>query len=632
MARASHGEDIIMQSSPPPDPETHSSSSVTDNIAYLKSLFPEAFAQGKIDFSVLRQLLGDVVDDGEEKYGLNWHGKRRARRLALAPSTGTLRPCPQESVDWHTTQNLMIEGDNLEVLKLLQKSYAGKVKLIYVDPPFNTGKEFVYPDDYKDGIKHYLKITSQLDDNWKKISSNPETSGRFHTDWLNMMYPRIKIARNLLSEDGVMFISIDDGELSGLRHICDEIFAEANRIGIICHKSRASVSNDKIISSNHNFILVYAKNEQNIFERRQEFGLTPVLEGFDQEDDKGQFKYVPVDGPGGSTKANPYYSFLGVTGHWRFSKERMQRMYEQGLVKKVGAGLQQKYYLTDAERSRKTDTTWWDNKFYTSTASSRLKSLMGGESFNNPKPVELIERMLELWVREPGDIVVDFFAGSGTTAHAVMLHNNKHNTTVRYMVVQLPWHLDPKSKGEKPAADLCDKLSLSRNIAELTRERLRRAAKQIKDGSPDCGVDLGFRVYKLDSSNIRSWEPNRNALEQSLLEHLDNIKEDRSEQDILHELLLKRGLDLCTPIETRDFDDRRVYAVADGALLACLTEQIGVDDVEELATHIADWVDDLESTGDITVVFRDSAFADDVAKINCSEILRQRGIKNVQSI
>lgn len=245
------------------DPISQSADPVADNLAQLKAMFPDAFTEGKVDFDALRQLLGDNIDDGEEKYGLNWHGKRRARRLALTPSTGTLRPCPEESVDWDTTQNLMIEGDNLEVLKLLQKSYSGKVKLIYIDPPYNIGKDFVYQDDYKDGIKNYLKITGQVDGNGQKLSSNTESSGRFHTDWLNMMYPRLKAARNLLRQDGVILISLDDGEIDNLRKLCSEIFGEENFVTTVIWQKKYAPQNDaKWFSDNHDYIVLIARQKE----------------------------------------------------------------------------------------------------------------------------------------------------------------------------------------------------------------------------------------------------------------------------------------------------------------------------------------------------------------------------------
>lgn len=624
------------------DPETKSPDLKAENLAALRALFPELVTEGAegvaVNLDVLKQLVGDQsVTDAEEKYGLTWHGKRRARQLALTPSTGTLRPCPEDSVDWDTTQNLMIEGDNLEVLKLLQKSYAGKVKLIYIDPPYNTGKDFVYPDNFQDNIKNYLELTGQTGEGGKQLSSNTEASGRFHTEWLNMMYPRLKLARNLLLENGVIFISIDDNEVDSLRKICDEVFGEENRIAIICHKARASVSNDKIISSNHNFVLFYARNAAHVFEHRAQFGLPPELDGFDREDKKGNFKYVPVDGPGGAAKGNPYYTFLGVTGYWRFSEERMKRMHQEGLIEKVGGGLQQKYYLEDAKQSRKTDTTWWDDKLYTATASSRLKDLMGGEAFDNPKPVELVQRMLELWARSNSDLVVDFFGGSGTTGHAVFAQCAKDRVTRRFILVQLPVPLDPDDKQQKVAAALCDSLKMPRTITALTKVRLRRAGKKIRDENPLFAGDLGFRVLKLASSNIRTWEPDRDKLAETLEASLEHLKTDRTEQDILFELLLKLGLDLCVPIESKKIEGAKkqayeLHSIGGGSLLACLSPTIPPADVEPLALGLVAWHKHLNPAGETTVVFRDSAFVDDVAKTNLTAILQQHGLETVRSL
>ena len=640
------------------EPQSKSRDVQAENLATLSAMFPELLTEGPdgvaVNLDVLKSLVGDrTVTDAEEKYGLNWHGKRKARQLALATSTGTLRPCPEDSVNWDTTQNLMIEGDNLEVLKLLQKSYAGKVKLIYIDPPYNTGKDFVYPDNFKDNIKNYLELTGQTGEGGKKLSSNTEASGRFHTDWLNMMYPRLKLARNLLREDGVIFISIDDNEVDDLRKICDETFGEENRIAIICHKARASVSNDKIISSNHNFVLLYARSGNEIFEKRSTFGLPPELEGFEKKDARGAFKYVPVDGPGGAAKGNPFYTFLGVTGYWRFSEERMKRMYDEGLIEKVGSGLQQKYYLEDAKQSRKTDTTWWDEKLYTSTASSRLKELMGGEAFDNPKPVELVQRMLELWGRGDSDLVLDFFGGSGTTGHAVLAQNAKSSLSSRFIVVQLPEPLDPTNKDQKGESDYCDKIKKPRNIAELTKERLRRAGNKIKEENPTFKGDLGFRVFKLASSNIRAWEPDRDKLAETLEASIEHLKTDRTEQDILFELLLKLGLDLCVPIEKRKFAGKEVHSIGGGVLFVCLAEKIAHTDVEALAQGIVAWNKEFllavgytaeaskstdakknkkDDKPETTCVFRDSGFVDDVAKTNLAAILHQHGLETVRSL
>ncbi|WP_341480268.1 site-specific DNA-methyltransferase [Clostridium tyrobutyricum] len=332
---------------------------VKQNISRLKKIFPEVFCEDKIDFERLKEVLGEYIDDTDERYRFEWHGKSQAIRMAQTPSRGTLRPCKEEGKSWDTTQNLYIEGDNLEVLKLLQKSYQNEVKMIYIDPPYNTGNDFVYKDDYKDNLQNYLAITRQVDDEGNKTSTNSENSGRYHTNWLNMMYPRLKLARNLLKDDGVIFISIDDTEVANLRKICDEIFGEDNFICNICHKARASISNDKIISSNHNIILLYAKDYEVIFNERKIIGLDPDLSEFDNPDNdkRGPYRLTPVDGPGGAKKGNPYYKFMGIEGYFRYSKETMQKKYNEGLIVKTANGLQQKYYLEKAKKSRKTDTT-----------------------------------------------------------------------------------------------------------------------------------------------------------------------------------------------------------------------------------------------------------------------------------
>ena len=590
---------------------------VNENIEKLKQLFPEAFREGKIDFETLKAELGESVENAEERYSFNWNGKAAARRIAQTPSTGTLRPCPAESVDWDTTQNLFLEGDNLEVLKLLQKSYHAKVKMIYIDPPYNTGKEFIYPDNFHDNLDTYLQYTGQKDADGRKFGTNADTSGRYHTNWLNMMYPRLKLARNLLRDDGVIFISIDDNEVHNLRKIGDEIFGEGNFIGNICHKARASVSNDKIISSNHNHILLYAKNGNIVFENRKSFGLNPNLDGFDKEDEKGKYKYTPVDGPGGARKGNPYYTFEGVTGFFRYSEETMRDKFNRGLVVKVGESLQQKYYLEDAKNTRKTDTTWWDEKLYTSTATTRLKDLMDGDYFTNPKHVDLIIRTLTLST-VTDDLVLDFFAGSATTAHAVMKLNAEDGGNRRCISVQLPEPCDDKSEAYKAGY---------KTIAEISKERIRRAAKKIAEENSEYKGDLGFKVFKLDSSNIKSWDADFANVEQSLLDAVDNIKSDRTSEDLLYEILLKYGLDLTLPIETRDVGGKRAYILGYGTLIICLDDDVTLDTVLAIAALKQ------EFNSDITrVVFKDGGFANDVVKTNAIQMLKQHGIDDVKSV
>ena len=547
----------------PGDPETRSEDSVTKNLQHLKTLFPEAFTEGMVDFEVLKQLLGGAVDESEEKYGLTWHGKRQARRLALTPSTGTLRPCPDDSVDWHATQNLMIEGDNLEVMKLLQKSYAGKVKLIYIDPPYNTGKDFVYPDNYHDNIQNYLELTGQIDNENQKTSSNTETSGRFHTDWLNMMYPRLKIARTLLSLDGVIFVTIDDGEVSNLRRIADEIFGEENFVAnIVWQKKYAVANDDPSIGTMHDHILVYRRSDA--FQR----GLLPRTEEqnsrYNNPDGDPRGKWASdnyVSNKSKEERPTLYYSIRhprtgkdvwpDVHAVWRYSREKHQEIEEQG---RLYWGPNQSYkkprlkrYLTEVQNGI-VPPTWWtfSDCGHNDEAQKETSALVGSKVFSTPKPVRLIQRMLTVGAPEDG-LVMDFFAGSGATGHAVMSHNHRNGIHHRYILVQLPEPLDPNNKDQRTAAEFCREMGVPLNIAELTKERLRRAAAKIKDANPTFTGDLGFRVFKLDTSNIRAWEPTPDDLPATLLDNIDHIRPGRSQQEILYRTAPEaRPRSLCT--------------------------------------------------------------------------------------
>ena len=618
------------------DPETSSADVVAANLEHLKVLFPEVFSEGKVDFDVLKQLVGGAVDEREEKYGLNWHGKRQARQLALTPSTGTLRPCPEESVDWDTTRNLMIEGDNLEVLKLLQKSYAGKVKLIYIDPPYNTGKDFVYRDDYRDSIRNYLELTGQLDGKNRKVSSNTEASGRFHTDWLNMMYPRIKTARNLLRDDGAIFVSIDDNELHSLRAVMDEIFGPENFIAtVIWHKMDSPKNSAIHFSEDHDYILVFARNSEtwrpNGLERTE-----AMLARYKNPDNDPRGPWLLSDLAARNVYREGRYSITTKTGrviagppagsYWRVSKKKFEELDKDNRIWWGESGDNRpgiKRFLSEVRKGVVPQTYWpWKAAGSTRNAKQELSQLMGATSgeelFVTPKPTRLLVRMLQIGTINGGaDIVLDFFAGSGSTGHAVLQANHKDRGNRRCILVQLP---EPTDYPKYP------------NIAELTKERLRRAAKKITDENPMFTGDLGFRVFKLDSSNIRAWEPDRDDLDEALLENIDHIKLDRSEEDILYEVLLKLGLDLCVPIETRTIAGKSVHSIGSGTLIACLDEKITREEVEPLALGIAEWHADLEPAGDSTVIFRDSAFADDVTKTNLTAILEQRKLKNVRSL
>ena len=643
------------------DPETKSTDLVGDNLKQLRALFPEAFTEGKIDFEVLKQLLGGTVDEREEKYGLNWHGKRRARQFALTPSTGTLLPCPEDSVDWDTTQNLMIEGDNLEVLKLLQKSYAGKVKLIYIDPPYNTGRDFVYPDDFSDSISKYLTITGQIDGNGQKLSSNTEASGRYHTDWINMMYPRLKLARNLLRPDGVIFISIDDNEVASLRHACDEIFGEENLFAQIPWQSRTSMQNDTDLSVQHEYLAVYARNRRTEHRRLKEsnIGVWSKLESFaayplvldasrynnPDSDPRGVWKADPFDAP--NIRPNLTYAIVNPkTGAehwppsgrcWRTEEPKYKELLADGRIvfgRTGNARPQLKVFYEERKAFGEVQSSWFTGDIYgtVTNGTQELQSLFGAKSpFSFPKPTKLVEAIIRMGTRN-NDIVMDFFAGSGTTGHAVLAQNVIDEGSRRYILVQLPELLDSNSIEQRVPAEFCESHGLAATIAEITKERLRRAALKVSRANPEYQFDMGFRVFKLASTNIRSWEPDRENLAQTLEQAVQHLLTDRTQQDILYELILKLGLDLASRIESRHFVGKQVHTVGAGVLMACLPARIDSGEVEELAHGIVAWHKELNPAGESTLVFRDSAFADDVAKTNLAAILQQHGLKNVRSI
>lgn len=636
-------------------PDAQSADIVAGNIEQLKALFPELLTEGKdgvaVNVDVFKALVGDkTVADAEEKYGLNWHGKRRARQIALTPSNGTLRPCPDESVDWDTTQNLMIEGDNLEVLKLLQKSYAGKVKLIYIDPPYNTGKDFVYPDNFQDNIKNYLELTGQIEGG-AKISSNTESSGRFHTDWLNMMYPRLKLARNLLREEGAIFVSIDDKESSNIRFLMDEIYGAENFVCCVCWQKFHSVksNSESGISQSHDFIYVYAKNTEvfKISKIPMDENALKVYKNIDN-DPRGLWRTAPLtvsllSGARGESfqrtgKSTGLYTIVAPNGKqhvpgpgrcW-FAEKTVKELIADNRIwwGKDGNAVPMEKIFLEEQGGEKVMSTFWTHEEFGSNklANEQLKELFddigsGTTNFPTPKPLQLIMAMIVLSGTKDDDIVMDFFAGSGTTGHAVIASNVLDDGKRRHILVQLP---EPTGRNDLAT------------IAEITKERLRRAAKKAKEENPEFIGDTGFRVFKLDTSNIRGWNPDRDNLENTLLDHEEHILPGRTEADIVYELLLKLGLDLCVPIESRSIAGKTVGSIGGGVLMICLAEKISRDDVEALALGIVAWHKELAPAGqkgkETTCVFRDSAFADDVAKSNLAAILEQHGIANVRSL
>jgi len=675
------------------DPAAHSVDVRAENIDKLKTLFPELITEGAdgaaINVDVLKQLIGDTtVTDADEKYGLNWHGKRRARQLALTPSTGTLRPCPEDSVDWDTTQNLMIEGDNLEVLKLLQKSYANKVKLIYIDPPYNTGRDFVYPDNFQDSIKNYLELTGQVEGG-VKISSNTEASGRFHTDWLNMMLPRLKLARDVLRRDGVILISINDKELSNLRALCNEVFGEENFIAtLVWEKGRKNDA--RRFSVGHEYIVAYARDISHIEEllppwREAKDGVDEIVEEYlrlkaiygvsYQEISDGLvdfYRSLPDDSPSKKYSRSRFVDSRGIwrdnniswpggggpryrldhplTGEpckvpddgWRFIEETMKRKIEDGYVAfredhTKSPFLKSYLYIDEPSASADEDAAGsklqvMGSVFYRHSQPSNdvMKELLGEKVFDNPKDHLVLARLIRYCTNDR-DLVMDFFAGSGSTGHAILELNRSLAGSRRFILVQLPEALDPQNPDQKMAANFCDSIGRALTVSELTKERLRRAGIKIKAENPQFTGDTGFRVYKLDQSNIRAWQPS-DDLEKDLIDNIEHIAAGRSEDDVLTELLLKLGLDLCVPIEQRQLSGKRVHAIGGGVLLACLDTSITAADAETLAMGIADWHQQLAPSGDTTCVLRDSAFADDVAKTNLAAILDQHGIHTVRSL
>lgn len=623
------------------DSEARSADLVVENIEQLKALFPELVTEGSngtaVNVDVLKALVGDAtVTDADEKYGLNWYGKRRARQFALTPSTGTLRPCPEDSVDWDTTQNLMIEGDNLEVLKLLQRSFAGKVKLVYIDPPYNTGNDFIYPDDFQNSIKNYLELTGQVEGG-AKISSNTDASGRFHTDWLNMIYPRIKLGHSLLKADGALFVSIDDCEVASLRRVCDEVFGEENFLATLIWQKVFSPKNTaRHFSEDHDYIICYAKSKEvwlpELLPRSEE-----ATARYANPDNDPRGVWTSSDLTARNYYSAGLYSVTGPTGktfepgrgrYWRQNEESFRALDADKRIwwgEDGGNMPRLKRFLSEVKDGVVPQTLLMHTQVgNTQEAKKELLEYVAFEQtanvLNSVKPTRLLRHLVTIGTSSKGgDLIVDFFAGSGPTGHATLLKNAEDGGDRRFLLVQLPEPLPV------PEASL-------KTIADMAVSRLKTAAKKIKDENPMFSGDLGFRVFKLDSSNIRTWEPDRDELDQTLLESVEHIKSGRTDADVLFELLLKLGLDLCVPIETRTLGGMEVHSVGGGVLMACLAENIARDDVEALAQGIVDWHTALAPAGDTTCVFRDSAFADDVAKTNLAAILEQHGIANVRSL
>lgn len=601
------------------------------NIEKFKELFPEIMTEDKIDFDKFRVIFGDEIETSSERYSFTWNGKHESLKLAQQPSTGTLRPDKEESKNWDSTENIYIEGDNLEALKLLQKSYSGQVKLIYIDPPYNTGKDFVYKDDYKDNVKNYFEQTGQVDSEGNLLSTNLESNGRFHTDWLNMIYPRLVLAKNLLTDDGVIFISIDDGEQENLKKVCNEIFGEQNFLAqVIWERAFSPINLKKNFSESHDYVLVYAKNINNI-----------ETDGLPRENKQDSLYSNPDNDPRGPWMSSDFsvgpavesnvYEIVTPSGKkiyppsgrsWLYSEKKFKEMFEDNRVwfGENGSSVPRtKRFLSEVKQGVTPMTIWKHQDVgHSQKASQELKKLMDGKSyFTYPKPVGLIKRILQLY-SEPNSIILDFFAGSSTTAHATMELNAEDGGNRKFIMVQLPEPLNEKEVAYKDGY---------KNISEVSQERIRRAGEKIIKDSQliESKLDIGFKVFKLDNSNIQKWNAETENIEESLFTMENNFIEGRSNADIVYEVLLKLGLDLNTPFEESIIEGSAVYDIALGNVYVVLGDNI----TQEVANYIAGKQKEYENENP-SVVFNDNGFKNDNEKLNSIEILKNNGFNEEQ--
>ncbi len=542
----------------------------TDLAKKLEELVPEAIADGKVDVVKLKELLAEDAGEPNERFGLFWPGKKQALRAAQEPTTATLRPAKDESKDWDTTNNIFIEGDNLEVLKVLQKQYHNSIKMIYIDPPYNTGKDFVYPDNFKEGLQNYLEFSQQVDEGNKKISTNTETAGRYHSNWLNMMYPRLKLARNLLTDDGVIFISIDDAEQANLKKICDEIFGEGNFLGSIAWRRFNSQANIGMFAKVKDYILIYARNITLV-----DFGRIPLTETAKKEyqykDEHGIYARRPcID----SVRGRYVYDIKLPNGkvlseNWMITKEVFEDEDRRGLIHwpQNGGNPMRKIYLQDAMKAGQIANDFWGSEFGNNkNATEEIKNLFDGKRvFDFPKPSKLLKNIIGLGSATKlsnDDVVLDFFSGSATTAHAVMQLNAEDGGNRKHIMVQLPEPTDEKSEAFKAGY---------KKISDIARERINRAGEKIKADFADklaereTPLDVGYRTYKLADTNFTKWQSAPTGDLTELQARLDLMREssndNASEEDLLVEVLLKMGLPLTTRTQTVDVDGLHVYQV-----------------------------------------------------------------------
>ena len=631
----------------------HSLDGVQRNIELIGELFPNAITEVKrdgkvehaIDFDVLRQELSDSIVEGrEERYQFTWPDKKKAMLAANAPITATLRPVVADSVGKDGTpggfdsENLYIEGDNLEVLKLLQETYLGKVKMIYIDPPYNTGNDFVYEDDFAQSAAYYMDNSGQYDEEGNRLVTNTESNGRFHTDWLNMIYPRLKLAKDLLADNGAIFISIDENEMDNLRKICDDVFGESNFIGQFIWQRRTSPDMRKLVSTAHDYIVTYGKNTGNLSNTINKVRLTEKdAANYSNPDNDPRGPWASSDFTAQGFRPNQMYEIKTPGGAkytppegrcWKNIESEFLKQCEEGRMwfGKDGMGIpRRKTYLS--EREGKNVWTWWPNSEvgHSQEATQEVKNLFDGHAyFDYPKPVRLLKKIIQIGTHDDS-IVLDFFSGSATTAHAMIQLNTEDNGHRKFILVQLPEKTDEESEAYKAGY---------KNICEIGKERIRRAGKQIlsagggqlemSETQPEPGtpVDVGFRCLRLDSSNMENvYYTPEEISQQDMFSLVDNVKSDRTPEDLLFQVMLDLGVLLSSPIEVKEIAGKKVFNVADGFLLACFDHDVTEETVKAIAQMKPYYA-----------VFRDSSMANDSVATNFDQIFETYSPETVRKV
>lgn len=586
---------------------------VSDNLEKLKQLFPEVFTENKIMWDRLQQILGGYIETEQERYEFNWNGKSQAIQLAQKQTTSTLRPCKDYGMNWESADNIYIEGDNLEVLRLLQNSYWGKVKLIFIDPPYNTGNDFIYPDNFVDNIKSYKNIFEE------NLKSNTESLGRFHTNWLNMMYPRLKMAKNFLMPDGVICVCIDNNEVANLKKIMDELYGEENFITmVIWNHTKQSKNDEPYFSKHYNSILFYRRSSElkTISMNRTEADNKAYSNP--DNDVKGDWRSGDVRSP--SLRPSLKFNITTPSGKeilppangWRWSQESINEKINSGeiIFNEDETKIIRKIYLSDQE-GRTPENIFTAEKYGTTReATNELKNLFDGISpFDTPKPTKLIKEIMKMVCRNE-DIILDFFSGSASTAHAVMSLNQELKLNNKFIMVQIP----EKISSNKNAYEMG-----YRTICDIGIARIKKVANSLKE--IDEEYNFGLKVFKIDESNFKKWNENPSDIEYSLLDAQNPIRDGRTESDVVYEILLKYGIELTVPIQQKNIAGRNIFSIAYGYMIICLELNLTLEEIEEIAKE--------QPT---RIVFYDDSFKDDVVRTNADHILKRYNIKDIRVI